>query len=83
MKKIRIILFTDWHIMRFVRLAFGIFFGIMAYINADSIAALASAFFLYQSLMNISCGLNNSCRPATYKTNDKAPPQDVIYEEIK
>jgi hypothetical protein len=82
MKKIKTILLTDWHLMRVVRLVFGISFGMAAYVKSDTITALASAFFLYQAFMNISCGLGNTCN-AKYKTPPDGHAQEITYEEIK
>lgn len=82
MKKIKTILLTDWHLMRVVRLIFGISFGIAAYVKSDTIAALVSAFFLYQAFMNISCVLGNTCNTKYRKPADDQL-QEITYEEIK
>ena len=62
------ILFTNWHAMRWIRLAIGLFFIQQAFQFHDYLFAFIAVFFLFQSLFNMGCGLNG-CTVPTYKKN--------------
>jgi hypothetical protein len=59
-------LFTGWHLMRWLRLAFGIFFLVQAFMVNDLLIGLAGAFFLFTSITNVGCcgsaGSSSSCK---------------------
>ena len=72
---------NDWHFMRFVRLALGVYIGIQAYQTQSILSGLLAGFLLYQVFTNSGCGGANGCAlPLKKKNNDTA--EDVEYEEI-
>ncbi len=52
------LLFTNWHIMRWARLAFAIFFFFHAYILKEWIFIGFGLFFFIQVIFNFGCGAN-------------------------
>lgn len=65
MKKI---LFTNWHPMRWIRLAIGIFFIQQAFQYELFLLGFVAAFFLFQAVFNTGCHLNG-CEVPSYKNN--------------
>ncbi len=65
MKKL---LFTNWHVMRWIRLAFGLFSLQQAFQYNEILFGVMAAFFLFQALFNTGCGLNGCTIPKN-KTN--------------
>ncbi|MFC5684137.1 hypothetical protein ACYE2N_15245 [Flavobacterium sp. MAHUQ-51] len=65
MKKL---LFTNWHVMRWIRLAFGLFSLQQAFQYHEILFGVMAAFFLFQALFNTGCGLNGCTIPKN-KTN--------------
>ncbi|MEW5677467.1 hypothetical protein ABGT15_14235 [Flavobacterium enshiense] len=49
-------LFSNWHFMRFFRLALAVFSGWQAFETGQWIFWLFTAFFLLQSIFNYGCG---------------------------
>lgn len=54
-------LLSDWNVMRFVRLALGVYIGIQAYETQSILSALLAAFLLYQVVTNTGCCVANGC----------------------
>lgn len=54
------LLFTNWHLMRFIRLAFAIFLFYNAYETQQWFFIAFGSFFLFQVIFNVGCG-NNGC----------------------
>ncbi len=67
-KTIKQTLFTGWHFMRWLRLAFGLFFAVQAIQLNNSLLWLGAGFFLATSLANIGC-----CGAAACNTPYKKP----------
>jgi len=61
MNNIRQLIFSGWHIMRFVRLAMGLFIGVNAIIMHDGLSGLLSGIFLFQAFTNSGCCGASSC----------------------
>lgn len=59
----KLILFTNWHFMRWARLAFALFLFSQAYITHDWFFIVFGLFFLYQGLFNLGCGSNGCAIP--------------------
>ena len=59
MTNIRQLLFTNWHLMRFIRLAFGIFLVSQGCILNQWFFFIFASFFLFQAIFNFGCGINN------------------------
>ena len=60
------ILFSNWHQMRFFRLAFAFFLFYQAYDTYHWFFVAFGVFFLFQALFNLGCG-SNGCN-VSYKT---------------
>jgi len=60
------LLFTNWHIMRFVRLAFALFLFAQAYILREWMFIVFGLFFLIQVIFNLGCS-SNSCTISNHK----------------
>ena len=61
MKAINQVLFTNWHVMRWVRLILGAFIAMQAVQAHDALAGLIAAFFLLQAITNMGCCNGSSC----------------------
>ena len=64
-------LFKNWHFVRWLRLALGIFFVYQAITNRDNISGFFGAFLLFQAATNTGCG-PAGCAPALPKNQDTA-----------
>lgn len=64
------LLFTNWHLMRFIRLIFGIFLIFQAFETHQWVFFGFAAFFLFQALLNQGCGLNGCEIPQKDKNNE-------------
>ncbi|MEY4930617.1 MAG: hypothetical protein RI909_1341 [Bacteroidota bacterium] len=79
---IKLTLFTNWNLMRWIRLAIGIYLAAQAIQLHDTLSGFVSALFLVQALTNTGCcGVNGCALPATSKKSDDF--QEVEYDEIK
>jgi hypothetical protein len=65
MKKL---LLTNWHSMRWIRLAIGLFLIQQAIQYQLVLFGFMAAFFLFQSVFNTGCSLNG-CGVSTFKNN--------------
>ena len=75
-------LFTQWNLIRWIRLGAGLFFAIQAIKMHDTIAGLVSMIFLFQAVTNTGCcGVSGCAVPASSKNPDNI--QEVEYEEVK
>ena len=78
-------LLTDWHAMRWMRLAFAVVFLSAGIAQHEPVAYAAAAFFGLQALFNVGC-CGAACAPTRTRTEQgtSLPVQaDVSYEEIK
>lgn len=57
------LLLTNWHLMRWVRLAFALFLFEQAYSTHDSFFIVFGLFFLFQVVFNLGCGTNGCAIP--------------------
>ncbi len=55
------VLFSNWHFMRWLRLALGIYVGVQAIQFTDALAGMVSVFFLYQAITNTGCCGASGC----------------------
>ena len=67
MKKI---LFSNWHFMRYFRIAIALFCAYTAYVQNQWIFIAFGLFFLFQAIFNLGCGVNG-CNIPTKKNNDE------------
>ena len=75
-------LFSQWNLIRWIRLAAGIFLAVQAFQLRDAIAGFISAIFLFQAFTNTGCCRVSGCSIPTTRKNSDAT-QDIEYEEIK
>ena len=54
---------TDWHAMRWIRLAFAIFSIIQGIVYREPLFGFMAAYFLFQSVFNKGCRLNGCSIP--------------------
>jgi hypothetical protein len=78
--------FTNWHTMRWVALAIGIFFAGMAFVYKDAFTGVLSAFFIFQAVTNTGCMVSQSCGvPAgtTDMNQDTSNKNEIEFTEVK
>ena len=73
-------LFTNWHLRRWIILAFGLVLGYNWFVYNASISGVLSIFFLFQAVTNTGC-MAGQCAPRAVASDE--PIEDVQYEEIK
>lgn len=76
-------LFTNWHLVRILRLVFGIFVLVQAVTMRDALAGMISALFLYQAFTNTGCCAASGCAVPTTSVHNDQKIGEVEYEEIK
>ncbi len=74
-------IFTNWHPMRLIALAFGLILGYNWLTQGAAVSGALSVFFLFQAVTNTGC-MAGQCAPAVTGTEDQII-EDVEYEEIK
>lgn len=78
---IREILFNDWHLMRWIRLALGIYLAVQAVQLHDILAGVIAAFFLIQAITNTGCcGVRSCTVPAKTNTDNI---KEIDFKEVK
>lgn len=82
MKNITQIVFTGWHLMRWLRLLFGIVFLVQAIQVHDWLVGLIAVFFLLTAITNTGCCGSRSCATPTDK-REQEEAEEINYEEIK
>lgn len=60
------LLFTNWHFMRFLRVALALFLFYNAYVTHEWFFIVFGIFFLVQAVFNMGCG-PNGCNVNYYK----------------
>jgi hypothetical protein len=65
------LLFTNWHMMRWIRLLFGLFSVQQAIQYHEIMFAFLAAFFLFQSIFNTGCSLNGCAIPTNKKSKNE------------
>ncbi len=73
-------IFSNWHLMRWIRLGAGLFLAFQAIELANPGLGLLSALFLFQALFNAGC-CAGSCPPPRPRSREKAA--EVEFEEVK
>lgn len=82
MEKMKHMVFTGWHPMRWVRLVFGILFLAQAIQSHDWLLGIIATFFLLTAITNTGCCGANNCSISSAKS-DAAESQEITFEEIK
>ena len=82
METIKQTLFTGWHLMRWLRLVFGIIFMVQAIEMHDMMVGLIAGFFLVTAITNIGCcGAGRCAAPIT--KDEVNIHKEISYEEVK
>ena len=76
-------LFTNWHLMRIMRLGIGAMLLVMGVQNKDWAMGLFSIFFLYQAVTDTGCCGSQGCYTTPVAKEKALPGEEVEYEEIK
>lgn len=79
-------LFTNWHLVRIMRLGIGMMLLVAGIQNKDWAMGLFSLFFLYQAVTDTGCcGTKGYCPPAVKRNPNATSIQtdQIEYEEIK
>jgi hypothetical protein len=75
-------IFTNWHLMRLIRLGLSVWLVIMAVQEKDILMGAVGAFFLYTAIAGVGCCGPSGCY--TTQNNDSGEDlKDTEYEEIK
>ena len=65
------LLFTNWHVMRWVRLAFSLFLFTQAFILREWMFIAFGLFFFVQVIFNLGCGPNGCAVPNIKHNKDE------------
>lgn len=76
-------LFTNWHMMRWVALAAGLFFLVQALRFQDLVSGLIGGFFLFQAVTNTGCLCGNCTVPVQTSESSDNKIREVEFTEIK
>ena len=76
-------LFTNWHMMRWVALAAGLFFLVQALRFQDLVSGLIGGFFLFQAVTNTGCLCGNCTVPVQSSESSDTKIREVEFTEIK
>jgi hypothetical protein len=82
LNSIRQTLFTQWNLVRWIRLIAGVFLLFQAIQLHDSIAGFISILLLFQAITNTGCCGVDGCSVPVSK-NAEPSTHEVEYEEIK
>ncbi len=74
------IIFTNWSIMRFLRLGIGIAILAQAVLARDVMFAFLGILFTVMPLFNVGCCGTNGCYVPTQKKSESV--KDISYEEV-
>lgn len=76
-------IFSNWNLMRVVRLALGVFIIGEGVNSHDWSFILLGGVFTLMPIFNIGCCANNSCQTSLKKNNTDANSDEVTFEEVK
>lgn len=77
-------LLTNWHLMRIMRLAIGVWLLVVGIQTHDWAVGLFSVFFLYQAFTDTGCCGTQGCYTSAAKPMvKKEGTEDIEYEEVK
>lgn len=78
-----IILFRDWHAIRWVRLFAGSYFAWQGFVTHDSFSAFIGSFLLLQAFTNTGCCGTGGCGIPDRKIAETNEKEDIEYTIIK
>ena len=73
-------IFSQWHFMRFIRLAMGLYLIFEVVATKQWFLGIFALLFLVQAVFNIGCCGANGCGVSPKKSKNAAEPLD--YEEV-
>jgi hypothetical protein len=76
-------LFTGWNLVRWLRLALGVFIAFQAIETRDLLSGTLSALLLFQAFTNVGCCGITSCATPTANKNNTSEIEEPIFEELK
>ena len=79
-------IFTNWHLVRIMKLGIGIMLMVAGIQNKEWAIGLFSLLFIYQAITDTGCcGTKGYCPPSAKRNHNAAPIQnkEIEYEEIK
>lgn len=77
-------LLSDWHILRWLRLAIGLFFLWQMSLTPDVFTGLVAGIFLFQAITNTGCcGASGCSVPRERDDKARSVNEEIEYEEIK
>jgi len=65
------LVFTNWHVMRWLRLAFSLFLFTQAFLLRDWMFIAFGGFFFIQAILNLGCSSNGCTIPNNKYTKDE------------
>lgn len=82
METLKRTIFSNWHFMRWLRLAIGLFIAFQAYELQNGLLVLMAGLFLFQAIGNAGCCGTSGCVVEPKKSRFQKA-EDVEFEEIK
>jgi hypothetical protein len=82
MNSIKQKLFTNWHLMRIMRLAIGLWMLVVGIQTRDWAVGLFSTFFLYQAITDTGCCGSQACNTPSVRKKEEIV-SEIEYEEVK
>jgi uncharacterized membrane protein HdeD (DUF308 family) len=80
--RIKVILFNNWNLSRFLRLGLGVTFIFQYFYQKDFIVLFLAITLILQALFNVGCASGN-CQIDSKPLNKTQPESDIQFEEIK
>ncbi len=74
---------SNWHFMRWLRLAIGLFLSWQMVQNRDVFTGLIAGVFLFQAITNTGCCGASGCATPKSSTPPTSENKEVVYDEIK
>jgi hypothetical protein len=74
--------FTNWTLMRFVRLILGVIIIVQGFVAKDALFAIAGFLFTTMALLNAGCCATGNCYINNKPLNNSKQHTPVEYEEV-
>ncbi len=81
LKSLKTQLFSNWDLLRILRIVIGVFLGYQGFKLHDSVAWMIAGIFIVQALTNTGCCATNCSVPS--KDTKFGSVDEVSYDEIK
>ncbi|HVM87665.1 MAG TPA: hypothetical protein VMT76_05720 [Puia sp.] len=81
MNSIKKLILSDWHLVRIIRLVFGIIMAVNAITMRDAFSGILGAIFLFQAVTNTGC-CGTSCA-APMRSQNATEEKEIVFEEVK